>query len=441
MPITRRQSLGLMGSALAVPFACRIDTAQAAKTFRRVGKPVKLGGNVAGTQERVRLAAFGDGGLLVTWTNFNLSTTTVWCQYFRKNRKPIGGPVEIGNAAGLDAGTALEARALTFSDGHALIFFTADRTGASAEEGKQLYVQRMSKKRTRVGKPIRVSSEATGRNDLVFATLLTSGKVMVVWQYQGPGVNLDPVDVHCRVVDPTGKPVTAEQRATKEGRKGRQTPKSIAALSKGRCVFSYVHSDTAAGIFRAACQRLDPTGKKLGAPLILKQTSSDNPYGAGSVSSDLSGRPPIPPGKSRIVKGKSFHAAVYKQAGDGKTRIRGSEIGANGKTLEGEHAISLPVRTLFFFERAPTFVYLEPHVSLLGAEGEPASPGLPRGIFALGAIISEGADLPSWQKLASSTGNSLVLDDGVMLRENADGTTLALGISDSGAAGVHFYFY
>jgi hypothetical protein len=441
MIITRRQSLALLGSAFATPLLFRSDEARAARTFRRLGPPVPLGASAPGTQERVRLAAFSDGGLVASWTNFNLGFNTVWCQYFAKNRKPIGTPIEIGNATGLDAGTPLEARPVTFPDGHALIFFTADRTAAGADEGKKLFVQRMSSTRQKVGKPIRVSSETTGRNDIVVAALLTNGNVMVVWQYQGIGTNQDPVDTHCRVVNPNGKPITPERRVTKEGPKGRQTPKSIAALSNGRSVFSYVHFDPVEGIFRVACQRLNSLGQRFGVPLVLKETSSDNPYGAGTVASDLSGRPPVASSDAKAVKGRWFDAVVLKQAGEGKTRVHGTRIGVGGQTIEPLHGISLPIRTQFFSEGYLSLL-LEPGVDfdIIVEEREPAAPGAPRTVAAQAADLAPGAPTAGLQTLVSSTGNFLSADDGVITRQNADGTTFALGISDSGSAGVHFWF-
>src|SRR5688572_3407835 len=181
MDVTRRKSLALIGSAVAGPLMLRTDEAAAA-TFTRVGTPIPLGSAAAGHQERVRLAGFnGNGSTLATWTNFNFSTATTWCQYFSETGATLTNPIQLDTAATLAPGTSREARPLSFADGKALIFFFARRAGAPSTEGEQLFVQRMAANRTKVGAPIRINGDPDGQSNSVFAAQLTNGNVMVIW--------------------------------------------------------------------------------------------------------------------------------------------------------------------------------------------------------------------------------------------------------------------
>jgi hypothetical protein len=267
----------------------------------------------------------------------------------------------------------------------------------------------MSAGRKKIGQPRRISSKAAGRNDLVFAALLTNGRVMVVWQYQGLGPNLDPVDVHCRVVDSTGKPVTAERRATKEGIPGRQTPKSIAALPNGECVFSYVHFDAAGGVYRVALQKLAPSGKRLGAPVVLKETDSNSPYGAGSVASLASGQPPLDAiaGKAPAFKGFQFAISYDGSAED--TRLWGQAFKANGTGFTPWHVISPAIRTSFFSERSPALLAIKSGVCLGMTLVDRKNPGDPLKI--VGFVGDLTSDEPFQQQTLRSSETLTSLDD------------------------------
>ena len=71
---------------------------------------------------------------------------------------------------------------VSFADASALILFSAaPRTTA----GQDIFAQRMSAFREKVGVPVRINQSVTNFQGRIFATRLTSGKVLATWLTHG----------------------------------------------------------------------------------------------------------------------------------------------------------------------------------------------------------------------------------------------------------------
>jgi hypothetical protein len=322
MHVTRRQSLALIGSAVAAPLMLRTDEANAA--FDPVGAPIIFGGGGPGNPERLGLAGFNrDGSTLATWTSFNAGTPTLWCQYAAEAGNKLTPPIQLATAAALEPGTALQTFPVSFPDGTAFVFFNANRAGGPGGEGRQIYVQRMSANRAPVGAPVRIN-DAKGGGNWPFAERLTNGNVIVAWD-----------GVFCRVLTKSGAFVTPVRRVTSEGVGAR--PTSIAALSNGRSVICYVSQVFSPPTFTVAVQVLDSNGFRLGNPIVLKRvtTFGDAIYGVGAVGSRLSTGVKH---ASRAI-GDTFEAACYRRAGDGKWKVWAGRFRADGTVLIPQSAV------------------------------------------------------------------------------------------------------
>jgi hypothetical protein len=313
MQITRRQSLGLLGSALAAPYLLRGDPAKAAVTFTKVGPILQLGSATPNAQERTRLAAFYDGSFLATWTNFG-SGTNVTCrgQYFSRDGAALTGIIDFGTEAGLEPPTAWSFP-VSFPNGRAHVYFTSKRTGAPSGEAEQLFLQRMSAGRTKLGPPKRINGNPDTSASVQVATRLSNGNVMVLWQSGRAGGTTDSIDAFCRVVAPDGTPVTPERRATAHVNRI-QVPKSVAALSNGRSVFIYDHIDYFVdGTYRVFLQQLDANGQRVGNPVLQKTADALEPHGSGGVEATT---------PNRFV---ALHTRRH-QAGGGMARAEGAPV-------------------------------------------------------------------------------------------------------------------
>jgi hypothetical protein len=423
MHVTRRKSLALIGSAVAAPLILRTDEAAAAP-FEKVFGPKALGATAAGTQGRVRLAGFkSDASILATWTNFNASAFTTWFQYFSKTGTKLTNPIQLDTSATLEPGTSFEARPLSFADGTALIFFFASRKGAPETEGSQLFVQRMSANRKKVGKPIRINDGPAGSNGQVFAAQLTDNNVMVIWQHTsfGPTGHSDVVD---RVITKDGAFVTSRRRATLESA-GNQTPKSIAALSQRRAVFSYTSVE--GDVLTVACQRLNRNGARVGDPIVLKTVDRFAPHGTASVASVRS----IGSKSARQNLGAEWDAYYYaKGAQEEYLKVRAERFAA----ADGE--IVIPAHSVFsgsepfvgFTEATPQVILLPDGQSVIFSERRTAG-GL-KGIRVQVHNIDSANPSPLGPILISTRSPFLVLDDVIGLRN-----TVVVGYEKSDATG------
>jgi hypothetical protein len=430
MHITRRKSLALIGSAVAAPLILRADEAAAA-TFERVFTKT-LGSAAAGIQDHPRLAGFNsDGSILATWTSGTGSTITTWCQYFSKTGAKFTDPIQLDTAASLAPGTSREARPLSFADGRALIFFFAKRTGAPSTEGDQLFVQRMSADRQKSGEPIRINGDPDGESSSVFAAELTNGNVMVIWARRD---HTPPFDgyVVSRVITADGALVTERQRAT-QPESGAELPTSIAALSGGRSVFAYSHTDFGAGTITVACQRLDANGAPLGNPIILKTTSTSEAYGSGAVASRLSTG-----SKGRLrALGNVFDVAFYRKTGTLKWKVWAGRYSASGAVVvaprevwtKAEHAPSA------FAQNVPGLISLAAGQSLIIEESNNSAEGRNKILAQVGNIASAGRFQPGHPLL--SVEGFLAMDAAMQKLEEGSGEEeLAVGAIKAGVGGT-----
>ena len=292
MSVTRRRTLGLIGSALCLPYILRTDRAAAAVSIRRLGRRRRLGADQPGGNLNVAIDAFPSGGFVATWLNVRGTSRRkirAFAQRFGNDGAPTSAAIQMGGAGEPTDGVSADSiYPVTFRDGSSLILFSADRNGAPALDSLDIFAQRMSSNFQKIGTPVSVSKRP-GAQVAVLATRLRrqaaarrgpqDDTAQVV--YLQRGLDLDSYNVKTRAVFSDG---TAVNEESEFGLTGLQTPRDIASLADGGSVVSCstFHQDD--NLWTMYLQMLLPDGAADGRRIILKQTENGFPFGSAGVA-------------------------------------------------------------------------------------------------------------------------------------------------------------
>jgi hypothetical protein len=285
MRITRRRAVGLIGSTVAFPYVLRTDRAAAAVRLRRLGPPRQLGGALPGAKSSVALSAFPNGNFIAGFLNDRGSgDRRAYIQYFDSSASPLSGFIQMGGATGpTDGKPALSVAPVAKPDGSALIFFSAERNGAPLVDRYDIFAQRLSPARQKVGDPFVINTKTTGRQGegALFAERLSSGKIMATWLDQG--VTLDSYNIRDRIIGPAGAPVSIERQATASAA-GMQIPRDLAPLAGGGSVLSYTTFLPSTNHWKSEVQQFNASGVRVGNPIVIKNYDGA-PFGSVGVAS------------------------------------------------------------------------------------------------------------------------------------------------------------
>jgi hypothetical protein len=296
MDVTRRWTLGLLGSALALPSLARFDDAQAVTpTFVKDGAAFRIEGNAPqpGGQSTPSLTVWeSNGGFIASWLNYrSAADQRAFATFYSASGIQIfnsGGEMGNPSAASLTTGAhAASARPVSLPNGQSLIFFSADRKAATAANRRDVFVQRMnSGPWTELGLPLAVNQLLPNAQDAIFSARLSTGNSLTAFVTHSAAAST--FDIKGRLVNTVGTGVGNELALT-VNTTGAQTPTALAALTAaGASVLAYaVKTGARQDVY---LQRLSGTGTRVGAPAILKTTLNANAYGGAGVAALPNGR-------------------------------------------------------------------------------------------------------------------------------------------------------
>ena len=289
MSIIRADAAGCISLALAL-LTLALPQPAAAERIVPSANVHRLGASQAGSQSAPQVAPFGGNGSIITWLSPGGASQHAYVGYFSLFGDPRGLPLKLDFADGPTSGAnALSAAPVSFADGSASIFFAAPPRDGAGSAKQDIFLQRMSAFRDKVGSPIRINQTVPNIQRQILATRLSSGNVLVSWATTASGASA--FNLRGRVLRPTGIGVANEQAITRTSGLP-QTATGLAALTNGNSVIAYfIRSGSGASAKQSAyIQRLSPTGTRLGDPVLIKQTTGPNTYGGVGVAALPGGR-------------------------------------------------------------------------------------------------------------------------------------------------------
>lgn len=249
----RRQFLATIGGGAAVlTMAGEAEARAPLPAFHVLGHmPIPRG--VGGSSRKVALAARPGGGYAALWeTDTGQTYTPSYLRFYGADLKPIGVNRLLARTTygGDGAGNIVFNR-----NGTALAFFFGWPYGSI----DLFWAQRISATGEKIGKPIKLDDSWDG--DYPHAVRLTSGNILAVWR--GYGTN------QAKVLSPIGQTVAVNAGAVSDG-----ALEEVAALPNGGAVVGFYDPE-----YRAAFQRLDAHGKRVGQPI-----TQDALYASGGMT-------------------------------------------------------------------------------------------------------------------------------------------------------------
>ena len=273
MRVTRRQSLRLIGSALAFPYVLRADRAAAAPIIRRVGAPYPLG---PATYD-VAISPFPNGTYIAGYMHdAGHGETRAFIRYFNSLSQAMTPPIQMGGATGPTDGTpATSISPVAYPDGSAGILFSAQTNGGAPATFPDVYFQPMTANRQKSGPPFRVNVNPARYQTAVLAARSPHGNIPAVWADQG--LSFDSEDIHTQVLNHSGHAFSSERNATADTA-GIQLPWKILPLQNGNYILSYTTFLPGQNQWRKAFQLFGPNGVRIGSPHVIDH--GEDPFGS-----------------------------------------------------------------------------------------------------------------------------------------------------------------
>jgi hypothetical protein len=294
---TRRQALSVLGATIILP-RLMTSRAAAAPSIQLIGAPFYVdraeparGGNYA----PVLVNRPENGGFIAAWIN-SQSASRYDAQgcvgFFAKNTASFLPITQLGvdcDSQGAGCGDtagefASSVAPVAFPDGTSLVFFSADRLDTDNAHRQDVFVQRIGVNRQPIGVPTDVNQALAYAQDSVVAARLSNGRALVIFQSHHNSLE-DSFDIKGRVFTAGGVPLTPEKFTTVDTTSA-QGRLALAPLLNGRSLLSYVVSSGNQAQYYV--QLLDSAANRLGAPLLIKETTGGR-YGGVGLTPLLSG--------------------------------------------------------------------------------------------------------------------------------------------------------
>jgi hypothetical protein len=149
----------------------------------------------------------------------------------RRRNGAVDSPmIQMGGGALTDGIYAFNLAIVALPNNTSLVFFSAQRNGASGNDAFDIFVQRMSASFEKVGGPIAVNTSLAGAQTGVMATRLSDGNVMVVWE--SAAVGFTSSTIRGRVVQPNGQGASPERTVIRQTT-GFSTPRALSPTANG----------------------------------------------------------------------------------------------------------------------------------------------------------------------------------------------------------------
>ncbi|KPG94797.1 hypothetical protein AEQ67_21840 [Pseudomonas sp. RIT-PI-q] len=197
--------------------------------------------------------------------------------------------------------------------------------------GYGVYLQRYDALGAAVGGEVRVNSTTLDDQLAPVISTLSDGGYVVSWMSGGQDGN--DYDVYAQRYDASGGAVGGEVRVNSTTLDSQQDP-TIAALSDGGYVVSWVSIGQDGSGYGIYAQRYDASGAAVGGEVQVNSTTLDNQL--GPVISGLSGGGYVVSWMSSNQDGNGY--GVYAQHYDASGAVVGGEVQVNSTTLDNQMA-------------------------------------------------------------------------------------------------------
>ncbi len=291
MPVSRRRTLGFLGSAVAFPYVLSSNRARAA-SIDMVGPPVRfdVGAELPGGTSISRLAPLrGQNAFMAGWVNFRSEQSVLpYVRYFSAAGTPLTAPTRIGGSNGpTDGNPSIQSVPLVLRDRTAFTFISAETNPSPLD--LDAYAQRFGEDLAKIGVPFLIAGGPQWQAGIQAVQMLTNDVLVVWWDTDGFSGTGNSAIRH-RLMNRTGTQLTPARRTTPVTTGRGHISTSLAALTNGNAILAYVvfgETDFAS----ARIQRLDASGVRLGPPAVLKTAQSfDDACGGAAVAALPNGR-------------------------------------------------------------------------------------------------------------------------------------------------------
>lgn len=280
MAVTRRRTLGILGSILAAPVVLRSDPAHAATIVPL--NDIAIGDNLTGGKRLPRLVPRSSGDIGAIAINVAPDQTSrVFARNYTLGGLPASPLTFIDDPdsppTGSDGSPVNDFSCAVTPNGRVFALLSAQQNNQPGSiTGINVYSQFLDENMELTGRIRRVNTVLSGAQTLVLAARLTTGKYAAVWR----SLQSDPDsgNVVGNVVEPDGTVPDADVIVA--GGPGSQTPASIAALGGGRWVFGFYRDFAGA---RQSRMQIMSGRTPVGTPILLKNSGTDfTTVGVGS---------------------------------------------------------------------------------------------------------------------------------------------------------------
>jgi Ca2+-binding RTX toxin-like protein len=265
-----------------------------------VGGEVRVNSNTFGSQEQPAIAALSDGGYVVTWmSSGDGSGWGIYSQRYNASGVATSGEVPVNTFTTNDQ--AYPSVAALVNGGYVVSWMSLGQDGS----GYGVYAQRYDASGATAGGEVRVNSTTFDSQQQPVIAALSSGGYVVSWMSNGQDGS--GWGIYAQHYDASGVAVGGEVQVNSATFISQQQP-TIAALSDGGYVMSWMSGDQDGSGWGIYAQRYDASGQAVANTLTLTGDTGDNLVQLGSGDERIAGGG----GNDTLFGGEGHDTALYQ---------------------------------------------------------------------------------------------------------------------------------
>jgi len=275
----------------------------------------------AGDQYVAPVAAFDDGGFVITWASADAAGTEwqVFGQRFDAGGVAVGDEFVVSDHASTDA-TNPQSTVAAFADGG---FVVAWDSYEAATGSREIFTRRFDADGTALGGASRINADTAGDQHYPNVTVLADGKFVIVWETITAATHGH--NHFGQLYGADGSPTTGEFLVNTTTTGGQYSPE-VAALSDGGYVIAWSSAGVdGMGIF---AQRYDADGNTVGGETLINSETAD--HQEGPMAAGLADGGYVIAWQSKLQDGSEY--GIYGQRYDASGTAVGSEFAVNTTT-------------------------------------------------------------------------------------------------------------
>jgi Ca2+-binding RTX toxin-like protein len=245
-----------------------------------LGSEVRVNSNTFGPQEHPAVAALSDGGYIVSWMSATNADRDIFLQRYSASGTSLGGEVRVNTTTG---GEQFDPKVAAFADGGYIVtWMSMEQDGDSWG----IYAQRYAASGTAVGDEVRVNSTTINDQQQPVVAILNDGGYVVSWiswNQDGNGYG-----VYAQRYDASGAAAGGELHVSSTTAGSQQQP-TITGLSDGGYVVSWMSYGQDGSGWGIYAQRYDASGQAAVNTLTLAGDAGDNLVQLGSGDECIAG--------------------------------------------------------------------------------------------------------------------------------------------------------